>query len=194
MNEAWRLDQRFVDFVAWVIQREGSTYEDVPGDRGGPTKYGIDLSSHKWLGVDGIRNMTEDQAKAMYYAESWVNVHASEMAFPIGEMVSDIHINGGHAIAWLQSCVNGYIRPRSIVVDGIWGRQTQQALQDCTPAEIEVCMMTKRNAYFEGLAQNITSDRQFLTGWLNRDRLLTQYIASESPHLQAIAHPSDYLS
>ncbi len=194
MNEAWRLDQRFCDFIAWVILREGSQYEDVPGDRGGPTRYGIDLNSHKWLGADGIRNMTEDQAKDIYYGEAWIKIHAPEMPFPIGEMVSDIDINGGHAIAWLQACINGYIRPRSITMDGIWGRQTQQSLQDCTPSIIEQCMMIKRNAYFEGLAQNVTGDRQFLDGWLSRDRLLTQYIASESPHLQAIAHPSDYLT
>jgi lysozyme family protein len=198
----WPSDQRFCDFIGWVIQREGSSYEDVPGDGGGPTKFGVDQSSHKWLSTDQIKNLTEDQAKSIYYQESWLLIGAPGMPFPIGELVADIHINGGFAIAWLQACYNQIVAPHMptgrITVDGSYGPTTAAAIAKCDQMgmddQVASCMLNKRNAYFEGLAANHSNDHQFLAGWLSRDKLLATYIASESTRLQGIAHPSEYLA
>ncbi|HHV62978.1 MAG TPA: hypothetical protein GXX51_10120 [Firmicutes bacterium] len=49
------------------MTHEGGLPED-PRDPGGITKFGISLRSYPSLGADGIRNLTHDQAIAIYRA------------------------------------------------------------------------------------------------------------------------------
>lgn len=194
----WQDDKRFVDYIHWVFLREGTVYEDVPGDGGGPTKYGIDLSSHKNMTVEDIKNLTADKAASIYYQESWLNIHSDKMPFPIGELMSDIHILGGHAGIWLQSCLNSILNA-DLVLDGSIGPRTLEAVNGASPLSgisdrVAACLLSKRNAYFEGIVSSRPSQREFLTGWLNRDKWFVQYVTGESARLGFVPHPSDYLN
>ena len=84
--------------------------ENVSGDSGGVTKYGIDASSHP--GVD-IANLTRDQAIAIYHDEwMWRNMDALPEKLSIA--MFDVWVNGGFAVLWLQTAINkvGFPCPR----------------------------------------------------------------------------------
>lgn len=54
-----------------LIAKEGTTYTDIPGDLGGPTKFGITLktlSIHRGHDCtpDDVKNLQEDEARLIY--------------------------------------------------------------------------------------------------------------------------------
>src|SRR6478735_11274468 len=57
------VNMTFDEYFDWLVPWEGAAYENVPGDPGGPTKYGIDQRSHPDV---NIRALTKEQAKAIY--------------------------------------------------------------------------------------------------------------------------------
>ena len=59
---------KFDQCIAFVFDREGRVYENNPDDPGGETKYGICKKSFPSL---DIKNLTEDQAKDIYYKNYW---------------------------------------------------------------------------------------------------------------------------
>jgi lysozyme family protein len=83
--------QRFLNFIGFVIDHEGTTYENDPDDPGGATKYGIDQRSHP--NVD-IKSLSEEEAKAIYYSE-WQADRCESLAVKLGESHFDACVNCG---------------------------------------------------------------------------------------------------
>jgi lysozyme family protein len=54
----------------------------VTKDQGGTTKYGISQKAHPSLGEEGIKNLTEDQARKMYVEEYWNGADISSIKDP----------------------------------------------------------------------------------------------------------------
>src|SRR5882724_7431962 len=100
----WQDDARFSVFVEWVLDREGRYLEDVPGDQGGLTHFGIDYASAQNWGFTprDIRNLTEEQSKEIYFDRYWLATGAPDLPYPVGELICDIRINGGSGGFWLQ--------------------------------------------------------------------------------------------
>lgn len=84
----------------FLLQWEGSTYENDPDDSGGPTKYGIDSRSHP--GVD-IRSLNEQSARAIYEKE-WDDSPAALLGDDLGFVYFDSAVNCGRweALKWLH--------------------------------------------------------------------------------------------
>lgn len=89
---------RFTNFLPfiykWEIVRDkrGNVIaENVAGDSGGVTKYGIDQSSHPKV---DIRNLTEPQARQIYFDE-WTACGAELMADKLGEVYFNACVNCG---------------------------------------------------------------------------------------------------
>lgn len=147
--------------------------ENVAGDSGGVTKYGIDQSSHP--GVD-IKDLTRDQAIAIYHDEwKWRNMDALPDKLAIA--CFDVWVNGGYAIKWLQTALNkiSKLEP-TLVVDGDLGAKTLAAAASSDQAAIVTYFINERDARFESLAANNRNDRQFLAGWEQRDTDLRKYL------------------
>ena len=95
-------DPRFDKFINFVFAHE-NVYdnsgkvipENVAGDSGGLTKYGIDQASHP--GVD-IAGLNKQKATAIYY-ELWKKHGISKMKYPLGEAYFDTVVNGGGSAA-----------------------------------------------------------------------------------------------
>src|SRR5262245_64575336 len=84
----------FEPAVAKTLIREGgSRFTDDPNDHGGATKYGI--SQRAYPNVD-IRNLTEDQAKAIYKRDYWDKVGGDSIASQlVAENIFDTAVNMG---------------------------------------------------------------------------------------------------
>jgi len=81
----------FTDFMPWIFDWEGTTYENDPDDPSGATKYGIDQRSHP--GVD-IRNLTESGAMAIYWDE-WLKDKCDKYDSPYAEVFFNCAVNMG---------------------------------------------------------------------------------------------------
>jgi lysozyme family protein len=145
--------------------------ENVSGDSGGVTKYGIDASSHP--GVD-IKDLNRDQAITIYHEEwKWRNLDALPEKLAIA--MFDVWVNGGFAVKWLQIALNK-ISKLNLVVDGDLGAKTISAAQACDQVAVLRYFINERDARFESLASNHPQDRQFLGGWEQRDADLRKFL------------------
>jgi lysozyme family protein len=169
---------RFTKFIKFVLEREcayakGSqeripedvVYENVPGDSGGVTKYGVDQRSHP--GVD-IKNLTLEQAEKIYYQE-WLTHQCDKLSSPVAEVVYDAFVTGGHPINWLQEVLN-------IKSDGFIGPVTIATANNSDHLVTANKILVKRDSYFMSIANASSHNRQFLSGWINRDTKLKEFI------------------
>jgi lysozyme family protein len=144
--------------------------ENVSGDSGGVTKYGIDASSHP--GVD-IRNLTRDGAIAIY-AREWQKYGIEALPEKIAIAQFDVRVNGGYATKWLQLALNQVAGAR-LVVDGSMGPATILAANQCDQDSVLRYFIRERDARFESIAAGPRA--KFLAGWESRDRDLEKFLS-----------------
>lgn len=156
---------------------------NVSGDRGGLTKYGI--TEKQYPNLD-IRNLTYDDAIAIYERDYWPSARADQLPRPLNALVYDLNVTSGpkNAIRILQRAVGS-------TDDGIWGPKTKQAAWDVcktTPNMLAAVRLftEKRIAFYQAIVKNDSSQAKFLNGWINR-AVRSQNFA------QALLHTLDIL-
>lgn len=139
--------------------------ENVPGDKGGLTKYGISQAAFPNL---DIANLTYNDAVRIYAEGMWVDSKANLLPRPLNALTFDLRVTSGpkNAIRILQRAVG-------TADDGIWGPKTLAAAEKAcstTPKMLEATMLftQKRIAYYQAIVQNNSSQAKFLNGWINR--------------------------
>jgi lysozyme family protein len=149
--------------------------ENVSGDSGGVTKYGIDASSHP--GVD-IRNLTRDGAIAIY-AREWQRYGIEALPEKLAIAQFDVRVNGGSATKWLQHAINVSRPPAAglrpiLVEDGNMGPATILAANKCDEIPVLRYFIQQRDARFESIAKGARA--KFLPGWHQRDCDLEKFL------------------
>ncbi len=152
--------------------------EDVPGDSGGLTKYGIDAADHP--GLD-IRNLTLGQATAIYRDGEWTRCQCDDLPNGIDTAVFDCAVNNGIAVAGilLQRLLarNGFL----IRIDGEIGRQTVTAARSeanlHAPDFLKLYLDLRRERYAD-IVLHHPADAKFLRGWLNRVNDLETFLSA----------------
>ena len=151
-----------------------ATWENDTDDPGGLTKFGIDQRSHP---TADIKALTLEQAKHIYFLEDWLATGAEHMPDGYGEVLFDIHINGGNGPLMLQQALNTLLpKDRQLTVDGMIGLMTLQAMHDEGKAGLVEFLHARENRYRE-LAQK-PKLAKFLDGWLARNRGLKTFALS----------------
>lgn len=138
----------FDHLVGYVFVSEGYTYENVRGDPGGPTKYGVTIHDVRaYLNpaatADDVARLTLADAKVIYRDHYWEPIGDDHLATGVNYSVFDYAVNAGVS--------------RALV-----------ALRQCSPAMAELvvrCIYEKRMAYQMGLPQQYN---KFKRGWRNR--------------------------
>ena len=113
-------------------------YGNDPRDPGGETKYGISHRAHP--GID-IKNLTLDQAKAIYLRDYWTPLRLNEVqSEALADEIFDTGVNMGlsTAIKIAQRALNflgigsygedGIIGPITLGGINLWARKDEQAL------------------------------------------------------------------
>ena len=172
---------------------EGDTYENVPGDAGGPTKHGIalytlvspkvrqnpklkgffDKDGNGKVDANDIKLLTYEDAEVCYYNFFWLPLKLDEVAanslkkaFLCFDAALN-HGNGGMAkIA--QTAVNKLGLLPSKNVDGLWGPQTRRCIIEADEEEFMEAFQQARSDYYYAIVQRKPTQRKFLKGWLNR--------------------------
>ena len=151
-----------------IIQREGG-YSDRAGDKGGPTKYGITLSTlAAWrkctVAIEDVQNLTEDEARQIYLHEYVILPGFLNLRDPyIKELVVDAAVNHGprEAIILLQRAIGA---PQ----DGELGLETLKLLGSFEEANVWFKFMGQRLRYYASIIAHDGSQCVFAQGWLNR--------------------------
>lgn len=169
--------------VEQVLLNEG-ILEDNPNDPGGITKYGIslrflkNLQNQKQYGFDPetidrdtIQQLTDQQAKALYYGEFWQRSHFEQLTTQsICNYIFDMAINMGiaPAIKCAQRAVWAFAHNRNCVVDdGIMGEHTIGYI-NLFGAALMPALRSERAGDYRVIVNLNSMQREFLEGWLNR--------------------------
>lgn len=125
-----------------VVGLEGGHVDD-PRDPGGETIYGITRRDHPDLWRTGPPTL--EQAKERYRTHYWEVAKCDKMPWPISCIVFDAAVNQGPATALklLQRCLR-------VVADGVFGRETAQALEHADLRELMARYQARRAIRYTG--------------------------------------------
>jgi lysozyme family protein len=165
--------RRAKNVITTIMHREGG-FVDHPMDRGGPTKYGITLSTLSayrgyMVEADDIKQLTQDQAFEIYHDEFWLNYRYGELPPPADEYVMDMAVHSGptaaHRILQRSVWVAGDV---DIEDDGILGPNTREC---ALSSNVRLLMASMRGMRLDRLHWIVETDpdqRVFLDGWISR--------------------------
>lgn len=88
--------EKFNKLVQFIFDREGREYENNPADSGGETKYGISKKAFPSL---NIKELTEDQAKEIYYKNYWLPMNCENYEIKLALCIFDCAVNQGCGMA-----------------------------------------------------------------------------------------------
>lgn len=186
--------QSFNEFYRRVLEHEGRVNEDVPGDNGGPTRWGItifdfadavgkkvpvkkvgkewviDRASPKFAPLrDELFAVTEEWIKNRYRTKYWDSIRADELPRGVDLAVADFGVNAGESLAvkYLQRiCGNAET-----------GRMDDETLREAAaiPApELINHFCDMRVDFYEAIIRRNPKQIKFKRGWLNRVRDVRQ--------------------
>ncbi len=155
----------YANCIPALIEAEGDTYKDNPGDYGGGTKYGI--SSREYPNVD-IANLTPEQRDEIYQRDYWIKyqldrINDQEVADQVFLLL--INMNPVEAIKIVQCAIMVHM---PLVIDGILGDETFQAINnanwECLSDSIRLTSITR---YLQKVDED-SSQLVNLRSWIRR--------------------------
>lgn len=184
--------ERFLRALAFVLPQEcvyapgkqgdlrHAVWENVSGDGGGVTKYGIDQRSHPRL---DIKRLTLEEATEIYFQEYWVKSEAESMPAGYGEVLFDIKVNGGNGPLLLQQALNKVRVQQKLLdlpvlhEDGDIGPNTRRNMEEMGGAGLRQ-FLRERQARYDRLALK-PGLKKFHAGWTNRNEALARFVGVE---------------
>lgn len=170
-----------------VIARESPRFTNDPRDSGGPTKFGITLSTlaaYRKVSVTAadVEELKRDEAVAIYRWK-YIEQPKFNLLIPISEVIAEKVIDTGvlcgqqRSAEWLQRLLNALNRQgkdyQDISVDGDCGNQTVVALKAYLakrgadgPLVFLEGLRDLQGAFLIGLAEKRSKDEDFLFGWI----------------------------
>jgi len=165
-------------FDNFLIPWEGDKYENVPGDAGGPTKYGITLKDWQQYGYDinhdGLINATDvslisyDDALKLCKEEYWDIFRADTIKNQsVANAIVDFAYNCGRGMGKKIQTIIG-ANP-----DGAFGPITISKINNYPNQRelFEKIQEVRKNRYLDIVKAN-PSQNKFLKGWMNRTNSL----------------------
>jgi lysozyme family protein len=132
---------KFLTAINRILGIEGG-YNLDPNDPGGETNWGISKRSYPNL---NIKDLTRDQAIALYKRDFWDHIQLDNFAFGVGYQILDFAVNSGqgNALRALQRAVG-------VADDGVIGDHTKQAITVCEPHNLIMCFLAERLIFMSG--------------------------------------------
>lgn len=160
--------------LAFTLGNEGG-YVNHPADPGGATNFGIIQKNltrwnaeHPELGFPaGVRDLTLEQAKAIYRAEYWRWDTIADPAIAIKLFDIGVNCGAGTSVRLLQKAINLLVNP-PIDTDGRLGPATLGAANAQPPEALMGALCQVQSNHYKSLVASDPSQAVFLKGWLNR--------------------------
>lgn len=150
-----------------VLGNEGGYVFD-PADPGGETKWGISKRSYPAL---DIKNLTRDQAIAIYYRDFWLPVVSmiSDQALQFQLLDAAVNHGMGNTVRILQ-------RALDVADDGHFGPLSRSAFTTASIADVHLLFIAWRIRFFTKLS----TFARFGEGWMNRIAQDLIYLAEDN--------------
>lgn len=156
------------DMLNELIKREGG-FSHLSADKGGATKFGITQKTlstwrEKAVSVDEVKQLTEDEAKAIYRALYYTRPKINSLPPPLNNLIFDFAVNSGpqRAIMALQTIVG--VKP-----DGVLGALTLAAISTFPFLETIINRVVKeRVLMYARIVKKDPSQLVFILGWIER--------------------------
>lgn len=154
--------------IRQVISLEGG-YVNNKKDSGGETKYGI---SHKAFPDVDIKNLTEQEAKDIYFKHYWrANPFFEMINSPLVAaklFVAGVNMGQKQANKCIQRALKSFKKVGYIVVDGLVGEKTLKAINSVPANELVPAFNSECACRYRLLACEKPKYKHFLEGWINR--------------------------
>lgn len=172
------MQENFQAFFAAALEHEGKVFEDVPGDRGGPTKWGITIG--RLAQVKGVKcpakgtaayaalrqelkDLAPERIEEIYRADYWDAVRGDELPAGLDYCVADFGLNSGpsRAVKYLQRLLE---QPQT-------GTLQDEAIQEIARHPLDELITTycdERARFLNQIVENNPSQAKFRKGWLSR--------------------------
>lgn len=160
-------DPLFARAVAKVLLREGGLVDD-PSDPGKVTNFGISLAAYPELGADGIRALTVDRAKGLYWRDYWKPYRWRDLPGEIALKCFDAAVNMGalDAIRSLQRAC--WAAGEYVAEDGVLGMMTVGVAGRLPTVVLLAALKSELAAHYRLVACQHPTESKFLKGWLQR--------------------------
>lgn len=170
-----RLFEKIFNYLLYV---EGG-YTDDMYDKGGKTKYGIIEVEARKYGYRGLmKDITLELAKEIYFKKYYTKYNLDKIDNnEIALSICDWTVNSGvWGLKKAQQTLNelGY----NLVVDGIFGSKTLQALNTVDVIKFLELYHNKQRLFYNNIVKNNPTQKKFLQGWLNRVSRKENYLAN----------------
>lgn len=164
---------KFEKFAGKMLKFEGG-YVNHSSDRGGPTKYGVILSTWKTYGYDKDRDgdIDEEDIKLLSVADAKMIAKKVFWDFfngdliwnqSIAELIADWGYNSGrNLVARKVQQILG------VKADGIFGEKTLKAINHANQKNLFEKIKQARIDFLEKIVANDPSQNVFYKGWMNR--------------------------
>jgi lysozyme family protein len=157
----------FDDTFDRLLGNEGG-YVNNPADPGGETQWGISKRSYPTL---DIKNLTRDQAKAIYFADFWTKGAMDQLPPALAFQAFDAAVNHGVEIA-----IRLTQRAAGVADDGHIGTVTLAAIRRQPVTDLLMLFIAQRLLFWTAL---VTWDK-FGKGWARRAAADLQYAAKDA--------------
>ncbi len=173
----------YADAIDFVLDHEGRIVENVPGDPGGKTKWGITQADYAAFRREhGLPKLDVFQATPAeietIYREHYADpVHFDDLPYSLGLTLLDTAVNlgTGRAVSYLQGVVG-------VVVDGAFGPNTLAAttayIDAHGPVMLAIGIITRRDTFYRSIGAPGRRLSKFLKGWLQRTTDLRKEIGA----------------
>jgi lysozyme family protein len=168
----------FWNFFRRALAHEGTAYEDVPGDLGGPTRCGVTIG--RWADCCGVkltargtpvyeemrqqlRDSTQEQIAVIYKRDYWDAVGGDALPSGLDYAVADFGLNSGPGRARSYMCT-GLTLPEKSSIEAI----TMAAQDYPDTAAMINWLCDARAGFLQHIAQARPANQKFLKGWLSR--------------------------
>lgn len=174
------LSQRMIQCLEhFVLDHEGRINEDVSGDPGGKTHWGITQADYDAYRTEhgmphaDVFGMSVQEVYACYQEHYWMPMHCDAIPQKLDLVVFDTAVNMGcgKATRLLQTGLG-------LAVDGVFGPNTGAAaasVKDVTKAA-SLYLNARENAYRDLVTHHMGLTK-FLKGWLQRCEDLRGHLA-----------------
>lgn len=162
-------DARFGRCLTFTLREEGGVSND-PADRGKLTNRGVTQETfefairHGLVRAASVRDLTDEDVKAIYHALYWIPSRAAELPAPLDLCLFDAYVNHRPKVAvrFIQAALK-------VDQDGVIGPKTIEAALEVPSMLTAVERYAYwREQFYRRLVDSDESQAKFLRGWLNR--------------------------
>lgn len=149
-----------------VFMDEGGYIND-PKDPGGETNFGISKRSYPTI---EIKNLTREQAAAIYKRDFWDPIQLDNAPFGIAEQLMDFAVNSG-----ISTSVRALQRAVGVADDGVIGPHTTQAILNMQNHDVIMRFLAERIDFMT----RCKNWKDACTGWMRRIAQQLRYGADD---------------